>query len=458
VPAARDVVRRAARRIAQTPPPIVVGIAWLIVIVYAFPGQLTQDSFDHLREAREGRYTDLHPPLISALWRIVDRIVHGQFGMLVIQTLPLAAGLYAVLRRTFSARGAAWAAAAVLLFPPVMLPMAVIWKDSLMAGLLMLGFGGLLSPRRAARLWGLVALCAATSVRYNAFAATLPLVVLVFEWRPGLPRLRRYAIAFAAWLAITLAAFGGSAALTDQEMHVWHSSLAVHDICGTLAHLDADLPDAELRELFAGTELLVDRDLHGAIRRVYSPRDYQPILKVSAREHPPLWDLPINFYTPAPEAQRDAISRAWRRVLADHPGAYLEHRLAVFAEALYLGGRRPAPVARREFQFPDYARSLGLPTGWSKGQQRATRWMVALGASTPLFVPWLYLAVALALLPLARRSADLAALVVSGVLMELTLLPLAASPDYRYSHWMIVCTVIAVISLTARRARGRGPA
>lgn len=454
MPAAGAVVRRIARRIAQAPPLTVVGIAWLIVIVYAFPGQLTQDSFDHLREAREGRYTDLHPPIISALWRRVEFIVHGQLGMLLLQTAALTAGLYVVFRRTFTARGAAWAAAAVTLLPPVMLPMAVIWKDCLMAGLLVLGLGGLLSARRSARLWGLGALWAASCVRYNGFAATLPLVVLVFEWRPGLGRLRRYAIAFAAWLVITLAAFGVNAALTDQKMHFWHSTLAVYDICGTLAHLEGDVPDAELREVLAGTGLLVDREIHAAVRRIYSPRDYEPILKVGAREHPPLWDLPINFYTPAPAAQRDAIARAWQRVITEHPGAYLEHRLAVFGKVLYFGSRRPDPVTRREFRFPDYARSLGLPTGWSKGQQRATRWMSKLGAGTPLFVPWVYFVLALVLLPLALRWADLAALLLSGVIAELTLLPLAASSDYRYSHWMIVCTVIAIVSLTARRARG----
>jgi hypothetical protein len=42
---------------------------------------------------------------------------------------------------------------------------------------------------------------------------------------------------------------------------------------------------------------------------------------------------------------------------------------------------------------------------------------------------------------------------------ESTLVPLAASSDYRYSHWMVVTTCVAVIMLAARRWRGaRSPA
>jgi len=41
----------------------------------------------------------------------------------------------------------------------------------------------------------------------------------------------------------------------------------------------------------------------------------------------------------------------------------------------------------------------------------------------------------------------------SGIVMEGSLLVLAPSPDYRYSHWMVVCTAIGVISVTARRYR-----
>ncbi|MGN6106573.1 MAG: hypothetical protein ACTHU0_15815, partial [Kofleriaceae bacterium] len=359
-----DVWRRIARALAALPPLVVLGLAWLWLIVYAFPGLMTQDSFDHLREARDGIYSDGHPPSINLLWKIVEYVIAGPFGMLVIQSVALLAGLYLVLVRTFSPRRAAWLSAALFVFPPIMLPMAVIWKDCLMAGCLMLGLGALLSPRRGVRIAGLLAMSAATAFRYNALAATLPPIVLLFEWRPGAHWLRRYALATAAWLAMTLAAFGLNRALTDRPMYIWYSSLAVYDIVGTHAFLDEDVPDDQLRALLEGSELLTPRDIHATMRALYSPRDFLPIINDQTRA---MWRLPINGYEPAPEPQREAIARAWWDTLSGHPLAYLEHRLSVMAEVLSLGRSSPASViTRREVKYPDYAHQLGLGTGWSK--------------------------------------------------------------------------------------------
>jgi len=54
---------------------------------------------------------------------------------------------------------------------------------------------------------------------------------------------------------------------------------------------------------------------------------------------------------------------------------------------------------------------------------------------------------------LTRKHRDMFALLISGLLFESSLLVLAASPDYRYSHWMVICTAIGMIVLTARRYR-----
>ncbi len=217
-------------------PLAILAIGWAVLIIYAFPGQMTQDSFDHLREMRDGDLPRLAPArdqrdLEGPRLRHRRPVRHAPAP---VDDVPRRA--LSLLRRSHAPRRAAWLAVAVFLFPPVMAPMAVIWKDCLMAGFLALGAAGLLSERRGRRLLGLVGMFGATAVRYNAFGATLPLVVLLFEWRPGLGWVRRYAIATAAWLATTLAAFGVNKAITDHEMHYWHSSLAIYDIVGTLSN------------------------------------------------------------------------------------------------------------------------------------------------------------------------------------------------------------------------------
>lgn len=451
----RRIGRALARPLGALPPLAILGLGWAVLIVYAFPGQMTQDSFDHLREARDGVYSDSHPPVINLIWTVFDHVIAGPFGMLVLQATTFLAGLYLLLRRALAPRRAAWLAVAVFVFPPVMAPMAVIWKDCVMAGFLALGAAGLCSERRGRRLLGLAGMFGATAVRYNAFGATLPLVVLLFEWRPGLPWLRRYALATAAWLGTTVAAFGVNAAITDHQMHYWHSSLAIYDIVGTLAHVDEDLPDAELRELLAGTQLVIDHDIHATARHAYSTRDFFPIVN---SEKYAMWAMPINGYVPAPQAQRDAIERAWKDTITRYPGAFLRHRIAVTAEVIGLGEAPGAgAITKREFRYPEYAHQLGLGTGWSKLQVKMTKWLRALFRSTPLFVPYVYLSAALALLVLARRQRDALALLLSGVAMEGTLVPLAHSNDYRYSHWMVICTLLGAILLTARRYRAAAP-
>jgi hypothetical protein len=445
---------RIAKLLAEAKPLTVLAVAWIWLALYAFPGQMSADSYEHLLEGRAGHYTDGHPPVLDLVFRAADLVIAGGLLIFVAQSLAFLAGLYLVLRRTLSSeRRAAWIAAALFVFPPVMLPFAAVWKDSLMAGFLMLGLAGLLDPRRTAKLAGLAAIAFAGALRYNAFAATFPLVILLFALGP-MPWLKRYAIAAGVWLAITAATFGANTVLIDQKMYIWHSSLGPHDIAGTLVHLDHDLPDAELAQLFAGSDHRVHRDLHAHLRKIYTPKTWVPL--VSQYEPAAMWNLPFSGTTPAPAAQRDAIERIWKHVLATYPAAYVRHRLAVMTEVLSFTTRRPVgTVPHREFKYPQTTIEAGLSNRASAFQLAMTSAMIALNRYTPIFEPWMYLALALVLLPFTRRHREAFAVLASGLVIEASLLPLAPTPDYRYSHWMVVCTCLAVVLIVARRASSR---
>jgi hypothetical protein len=404
-------------------------IGWVVVVAYAYPGILAYDSLDQLREAREHFYTDGHPPAMAAMWSAIDRICPGPFGMLAIQTSCFLAGLYRVLQRALRSHAAAIASSAIAVFPPILAPMAVVWTDAQMAGFLMLGLGLLFERRRSARLLGLASLSLATAMRYNTLAATLPLVVLLFEW-PVRGRIARYAIAFGAWLAITAAAFGFNRAVVDRQMYYWHSSIAVMDIVGTLAHVDDDLPDAELRDDLAGTEILVDRDIHAAIRKHYVSYSFETL--VVGEGH--LWILPLHRGDlPIPEPRRDAIAGAWRTVVFGHPVAFVRHRLTTFAEVLGLSsiGNANLVVAHRAQDRRQLA-ELGLPTEYYAAQDWLERRVLQIARGTPLFRPYVYLAIALCLLALCRGHRDAFAILLSGLALEATLVLVAPTTDYRY--------------------------
>ncbi|HUJ63378.1 MAG TPA: hypothetical protein VLX92_32995 [Kofleriaceae bacterium] len=446
------VAARVRAWLSGLPPLAILGAAWLFALIYAFPGIMTFDSSDQLDQGRANFYSDGHPPVMAKLWRYVDAIIPGPFGMLVIQTVALAAGLYLMFRRALPARRAAVAAAAVFVFPPVLAPMAVVWKDAPMAGFLMLGLAGVLAGRRVHRVLGLVALWLATAVRYNAFAATAPLVVLCFTW-PGVTRwYARYGLALAAWLAITASAFGANAALTDVEMHYWQSSLAVFDIAGTLDHVDGTIPDDELRQTLAGTRILVDKDIHAAIRAAYKPGNFDTLLVGPGH----LWDLPVQGSTPAPDDQLDAITRAFWDVVTAHPGAYLRHRAALGDELFGVHQGSLSKVVRTHAsQLDGYLQNQHLSTGASTVQRALQRAMLWIAHRTPLFRPWIYLVLALIALAFVRRDRELVALLLSGIGLEASLFVLAPTPDFRYSHWLVLATVVA-IALAAVRRYGAG--
>ncbi len=439
-----------APRASRILPLAILAAGWLILIAFAYPGLMTMDSFDQLREARTWYFTDAHPPAMAALWGVIDRMVPGPFGMLVLQSTAFVAGLYLILRHVLAPWRAATCAVAILLFPPVLAPLAVIWKDCLMAGFLVLGLAGLLHAERRWRLAGLALLSAATAMRYNAPAATLPLIVLVFEWRAGQRWWARYGIALGAWLAVTAVAMGCNLVLVDQEMHFWHSSLALEDIVGTLAHVEPDLPDAELGPLLVPTGVLVDRDFHARLRAKYVPYDFQQL--VSGDGH--LWNVPLSGTQPAPQAQRDAIVTAWKAIVPAHPRAYAAYRVEVFGEVLGLHHKfQGATVIRHEVQYAGMMQLLHLSrtsTPLAHPGENAAMWVAK---RTRLFRPHVYALLALGLLCLCRRERVIGAILLSGLGLELSLLPLVQAPDYRYSHWLVTCTCLALVMLFVRRLR-----
>lgn len=440
------------RRLARTRPCTVLAIAWLWLLLYGFPGQMMSDTFEHLAEARAGRYTDGSPPVYTLLVSWSDALFGGQVGLFLAQITVFVLGAYAVMRRLLP-RHAHWWALALCLFPPITTTMPIVWKDSLLPGLLLVGFAAILDERRWIRFLGLGALFVAIAIRYNAFAAAAPIVVLLFMWRPGQHWLKRTALAVTLWIAISGGAFIANSAMTDQKMYVWHSVLAPFDIAGTLKYVDGTIPDAELSRLLAGTGLRIEKDIHATIRARYRMRNFFPLVV------PPdnVWDVPIRGYVPPPPAQRDAMERAWREITSAHRGAYLAHRFRVFRECLAFQHKTEGywAVPIRAFPYQSTAQREGISTTSSALQDTMTAAYASLWHATPMFEPWMYFVLAVVLLWPARKDRDVLALLLSGLGIELTLLFLAPSPDYRYSHWLVTSVTISVVVLVARRMRSR---
>jgi hypothetical protein len=268
--------------------------------------------------------------------------------------------------------------------------------------------------------------------------------------------IKRYAISVATWLAITMCAFQINSALTDREMHLWNSSLALFDIAGTIKFATPRMTDAEIDKLLAGTGFNNPQGVsaYERVTKMYRPRNF--FFLVEAKD--PIWNVPITGTTPAPKAQRDAIADAWSTIVSEHKGAYLKHRWKVFRECLAMATKLRAywAVPKRTYDYPWTAQEMGIGIWSSPLQDGASAVFTWLWKHTPLFEPFVYFVTALLLLPFALRHRDVLALLLSGLAIEATLFFLASSPDYRYSHWMVISKLIALVLVITDRLRRSG--
>lgn len=414
-------------------------IGYALFLAWGYPGFLSTDSQNQLMEARTGVFSDAHPPLMSAIWRVLDMIVSGPILMLLLQGALLLGGLFVILKRFFTPRGAAIAACGILLFPPVLAPMAVIWKDSLMAGFLVAGTAALLDARLRVRLGGLALLVAACAVRHNGFAAIVPLVFFLFEWRIGMRWWRRIAVTATAAVLAVGAMVVVTKVLTVQPMKL---TPAFQDIVGVIAFSD-DKPDAVWLEVLRGVPLKSETGIQARCRRLYALRGAWRITQ----------DTDALMHYPRSQAEWDAMSRAWKELVLDDPRAYFAFHWDMYARVLGIDEIPRAPVYNLFLEVEGAVEELQHAAGYSAFQAHGGLFLNWIAGHTPLFYPYFYAILGIVLLVFFVRDRLTAGLLTSGFLYELSFFPVGADPDSRYSHWLITTVVIATVILIAQRMR-----
>lgn len=437
----------------------------LTLLVYQ-PGYMTYDSFDQLKQARSGVLADNHPPMMAAIWRQVDRLSSGPFGMLLLQTVLFWGGI-AVIFNAVPGPPIVRAVGAALVgfYPPVFGLIGTIWKDLLMFGVLMFAIGlmiHLIPSKRLKAIWAIAILgllTVACSLRENAAAATGPLLIwLMHAFGPLRAKGRLWTLVrtTATALAATLLMYGASgrisSALTTTKTFFWQT-LAVYDLVGISIRTDQMLiPDGSpvLRKTDTTT-----RDL----RRVYDA------LKVNTLYRPPRGegrDATLFTYT-RDESELARISSAWKSAILEHPRAYLAHRWEVYKHVLALTPRGVhSPINSKKISEND----LGITFSRSDLNDWVTKSLTSL-FETPVYKPWVYIpilaVIALIGLVLYWKTGEFLTLGLSGSGLAYMLANffVAPSSSFRYSLWgiimVLVCTgylaALASANIVARRTK-----
>jgi hypothetical protein len=426
-------------RLSRVGAPAILLVGALLFLLYAYPGYVTADAADMLVDSRVGLFTDWHSPMLTEIWRIVGFFVSGPAGMVILQSVLFLGGAFCLLRRAMSERAAAVVACCVLLSPPVIACMAVISPESQLAGFLIAAAAAIASDRRGIRIAGLGLALVASGMREGAALAVIPVVLLGFVWREGDGRWRRYAIAAAAGLVIVVASALLNRALIDADTGRKDIDLAALDITGTI-HCSEPRDDAGLLAELSETPLVIRSEIQQHAHEL--SRDPERAMHGAGRL----------FGAVTSDAEREAIVTARREFISAHPSAYVAHRLSQFARVLGLKrGKSWAPV------FSDPTETVGLQgplqhaARHSSVQSVMVRMVRAL-KRTLLFHPYVYLLLAVAILPMAaiRRRRDAATLLASGIGYELALMFVTTTAEFRFSLWLIVSTILGISILIAQ--------
>lgn len=430
---AKQIVQQLGERVRAARPRTILIVGWCVFLIYAYPGYMTSDAVDQLFDARVGHFNDWHPPTMIELWRLISYVVAGPFGMLAAQSWLLVGGAYALLARITRPRAAALGAVGLLIFPPVIAPLAVISPDAQMVGYLLAGFACVTSPRRGGRLAGVVLLVLGTAMRPTAALAALPLLAGGIRiWRPATLRWRRALAGLAACAAIWLAACGLDAYVRHGSTEHTKLDRAIADLTGT-AHFAPPFDDDLSRALLAGIPTY-----EGALRARLA----------NAYTHPDrlTYGTDRMFEMPHTAAQRALVFDAAWAMRRAYPAAYLLHRWRTFGRVLGLSRTKDSRAVYTGFAGSESQGDKVLHAAMHSALQRGAIAVVRVIANGRANRPYLYLILAVLALPIAirRRHAPAGTLLASGILYELSLFFATTVTTYAISSWLIVTTSLAV--------------
>ena len=412
-------------------------LAAATVIAWAYwPGLMSWDPVRQYGEALSGNIDDWHPPVMQWLWQQAIVTYPGPPLMLILQ-LALYWGGLTLLAAAFwlrERRRLAWSLLACGLWPFGLALTGMILKDCLMAGALLVATGAIAfrQERGSAALGGVAVamILFAATLRFNAFAACLPLLVVLLpsSWRSNWLRLL---VSGAVATLILVTAMPLANRLTGAKPSGVELSLVIFDLGGITEYSGVDaFPD----------EFEV-RDPVSANHDCYRPNKWD---SYSDWVDP---ECPLGY-----TAWNDNVDPAelnpysfWARAIAAHPIAYAEHRLthvAINTRILPLADAVERPVPEQ-----------GAPNPWGfhVTPNLATKAIDALAmgtAHTPLGWPIVWMGLALGAvvaswgLPSARLVAPIG---LSSLFYGCGYLVFSVAAELRYHLWTEIAALIAIV-------------
>ncbi|MBD0373414.1 MAG: hypothetical protein ICV60_21440 [Pyrinomonadaceae bacterium] len=433
----------------------VVGLALCIAAFY--PGYMSPDSVAQWEQGRAWVFTDAHPPLMSALWGILDRIIPGPFGMLLFHNLMFWGG--AALYWRAAKQRSAMVATGLLLFgfmPQVLGLLSSILKDIGMGASLLLATALFYQTGKTKSRVALYLSCPllfyAYSVRLNSAPAIFPLALwsafLACRVIPFLKRRLLYrsfltpVICGILYFALLSVAVTATTKLLAQDKHDYPVQIVLlYDLAAISNETGQSYFPAYISEYegFSMQKVAENYNTEWVADLIYGPK-------------------PVLATTRQPELISELKAHWWNAVSA-HPVIYLKHRWNVFTS---LNGFNT-----------EYVYKAFLPVdGYNPRQFRQERGALnhSLNAyffyfsRSILFRGFFWLLICVGLIYFAVRSrlrgdmGAVLALATSGFLYTAGYFFYTPSSEFRYIWWTVISAIVALLlfisQLVSERAAG----
>lgn len=441
--------------------PLACASGFVLCVVAFYPGYVSPDSLRQLAEGRACSFTDWHPPLMAAVWGLVDRIIPGPFGMLLLHNAAFWGALAVFWRTTYRRSLAVGLCLVGLGFTPTALALlSTVWKDVGLGASLLLACALLHTSRltgsKLALLVSIPLLFYGYGVRQNAAPAILPLAVwscyvALRVFRPSKPKAGGLAAAalplalgLAYFLLLTAAVLTTARALTGGRSSYIYQAVLLHDLAAvSKARGEPLFPEYLTR----GANFSLE-----GVAASYRPDTSITVFKAEA----------AGMRLTEDAEEMAALRAKWLEVVPANRSIYLRHRWEAFKALTAFGCD--------EVCFPFLSSSRTLDgrdvNNWRVHQLlRAVFWKLR---NTFFFRGYWFLLASLALLCLSlagRLRGDLETVFVmslSGLLYEAGYFFYGTSCDFRFSWWTALASLVSACLLTlhaverwrARRAQG----
>jgi hypothetical protein len=400
---------------------------------------MSPDSVEQFAQARSGLFTDWHPPIMSLLWRLADKLFPGPFGMLLLDNLLFWPGMALICYRCLG-----WAGAPVTialgLFPAVFGLLSTVWKDVAFGASMVLAFALLLNAQlarsKSALILSSLPILYALSVRHNAGPGVLPLILygawIYFKVFRGVSSSRTtFAVGIAVFgLLFALVAFVNWQLSAGRQKHITQTIL-LHDLTAiSLAEGTILLPKWVRPDRSVPT---VDE-----LRKMYHSEGLVSLFNGNPG---------INLQQTTDPAELATLRKAWLAAVLEHPGAYGRHRVNAFKAMLGIEGSCYA------YQTGVSANPFGIQLRPSEANQFVMH-LLYICRNSWAFRPWCYLA-AIGLMSLiflrlnSPTRIPALSLACGALLYEAPYFFIVPTCDFRYS-WFVVLTALVMSVLLAR--------